>query len=155
MLETDSIPVLGYRTDAFPGFYRRDSGHPVGWRVESAAQAAAVWRAHRALGARSGVVLAQPVAAADELDADLHDRLLYDGLALRRARRRDRQGRHPRAAGALPPASGGASLRANLALVLANARLAAEVAAALSQPSISQPSITGWSRCSSWGRSPR
>ena len=37
VLESLSVPVLGYRTDAFPGFYRRDSGHPVGWRVDIAA----------------------------------------------------------------------------------------------------------------------
>ena len=124
------IPVLGYRTDVFPGFYWRDSGHPVGWRVDSPAQAAAVWRAHLALGARSGVVLAQPVAAIDELDADLHDRLLQEGLTL--VARDGVSGKDvtPVLLEHFHRASGGASLRANLALVLANARLAAEVAAA-------------------------
>ena len=39
-LETLSVPVLGYRTDAFPGFYLSDSGHSVPWRVESSAEAA-------------------------------------------------------------------------------------------------------------------
>src|SRR6185312_5617837 len=47
VLETASVPVLGYGTDAFPGFYRRDSGLPVPWRVDDPAQVAAVWRAHR------------------------------------------------------------------------------------------------------------
>ncbi|HEY4418934.1 MAG TPA: pseudouridine-5'-phosphate glycosidase, partial [Pseudonocardia sp.] len=82
VLETASVPVLGYRTDAFPGFYRRDSGHPVPWRVDTPADAAAVWRAHRALGSPSGMVLAQPVPLGDELDAGLHDRLLDEGMAL-------------------------------------------------------------------------
>ncbi len=131
VLETESVPVLGYRTDAFPGFYRRDSGHPVPWRVDTPAEAAAVWRAHRALGATSGAVLAQPVPAADELDAVLHDRLLDRGPRAARVARGHRKGRDAGAAGALPRGSGGASLRANLALVLANAELAAQVASAL------------------------
>ena len=50
VLETESVPVLGYGTDTFPGFYRRDSGLAVPWRVDSPAEAAAVWRAHTALG---------------------------------------------------------------------------------------------------------
>ena len=86
LLETSSVPVLGYRTDAFPGFYRRDSGFPVPWRVDDPAQVAAVWRAHRELGGGAGLVLAQPVPPADELDADLHDRLLTEGLELVAAR---------------------------------------------------------------------
>ncbi|MCX6465587.1 MAG: pseudouridine-5'-phosphate glycosidase, partial [Pseudonocardiales bacterium] len=81
VLETESVPVLGYGTDAFPGFYRRDSGHPVPWRVDDPAAAAAVWRAHAALCPGVGAVLAQPVPAADELDAALHERLLSGGLA--------------------------------------------------------------------------
>ena len=52
------------------------------WRVDDPAQVAAVWRAHRDLGGGAGMVLAQPVPAADELDAALHDRLLAEGLAL-------------------------------------------------------------------------
>jgi pseudouridylate synthase len=134
VLESLSVPVLGYRTDAFPGFYRRDSGHPVGWRVDTAAQAAAVWRAHRALGAagRSGAVLAQPVPVADELDADLHDRLLAEGLALLAERGVTGKEVTPVLLEHFHTESGGASLRANLALVAANARLAAEIAVALS-----------------------
>src|SRR4051794_36909192 len=50
LLETSSVPVLGFGTDAFPGFYRRDSGFPVPWRVDDVAQVAAVWRAHRDVG---------------------------------------------------------------------------------------------------------
>src|SRR4051794_3787049 len=75
VLESASVPVLGYRTDAFPGFYRRDSGLPVPWRVDSPEEVAAVWRAHRELGGGAGMVLAQPVPAADEMAGELHDRL--------------------------------------------------------------------------------
>jgi pseudouridylate synthase len=131
VLETESVPVLGYRTDAFPGFYRRDSGYPAGWRVDSPAQAAAVWLAHRALGGGSGAVLAQPVPATDELDAQLHDRLLREGLALLAERGVTGKDVTPVLLEHFHAGSGGASLRTNLALVAANAQLAAEVAVAL------------------------
>ncbi|WP_300009263.1 pseudouridine-5'-phosphate glycosidase [Pseudonocardia sp.] len=131
VLESGSVPVLGYGTDAFPGFYRRDSGHPVPWRVDSPAEVAAVWRAHRALSPGVGAVLAQPVPAADELDAAVHDRLLAEGLA--ELARRGVTGKDvtPALLEHFHAGSGGASLRANLALVRANAGLAARVAVAL------------------------
>lgn len=131
-LETRSVPVLGYRTDRFPAFYLRESDFPVPWRVDTPAAAAAVVAAHRAFAPGSAaVVLANPVPAEAEVPRELHDRLLAEGLALlaeRGVRGRD-----------VTPAlledfhlrSGGASLAANEALVLANATLAAEVAVAL------------------------
>lgn len=131
VLETGSVPVLGYGTDAFPGFYRRDSGRPVPWRVDTPAQAAAVWRAHVTLGSRAGAVLAQPVPATDELDAALHDRLLTEGLALLTERGITGKDVTPALLAHFHAGSGGASLRANLALVKANAELAAQVAVAL------------------------
>jgi len=131
LLETSSVPVLGYRTDAFPGFYRRDSGFPVPWRVDDPEQVAAVWRAHRELGGGSGLVLAQPVPVADEMDAGLHDRLLAEGLELVAARRITGKDVTPVLLEHFHAASGGASLTANVALVRANAELAAQVAVAL------------------------
>jgi pseudouridine-5'-phosphate glycosidase len=128
-LESLNIGVLGYRTDRFPGFYLADSGYPVDWRVDSAAEVAAVLRRRRELGTdRYGLVLANPIA--DELDRDLHDRVLASGLAAA-----ERQGVHgkdvtPFLLDWFHRETGGASLAANVALVLANARLAAEVAAA-------------------------
>lgn len=133
VLETESVPVLGYGTDAFPGFYRRDSGHPVPWRVDTTADAAAVWRAHRALAPGTGAVLAQPVPVDDELDAALHDRLLAEGLAeLTRAGVTGKDVT-PALLEYFHTRSGGASLRTNLALVRANAELAARVAVELSR----------------------
>jgi pseudouridine-5'-phosphate glycosidase len=131
VLETESVPVLGYRTDAFPGFYRRDSGHPVTWRVDSPAEAAAVWRAQRMFGGGAGAVLAQPVPVADELDAGVHDRLLAEGLALLTERGVTGKDVSPALLEHFHAGSGGASLRTNLALVHANAELAAQVAVEL------------------------
>ncbi len=131
-LETLSVPVLGYRTSRFPGFYLSDSGHDVPWRVDSAAEAAAVAHARRALGTdRAGVVLANPLSPDRQLDPGLHDRLVAEGLALLA-----REGVHgkevtPRLLEFFHDSSGGESLRANVELVLANARLAGAVAAEL------------------------
>jgi pseudouridylate synthase len=130
-LETLGVGVLGYRTDRFPGFYLADSGHDAGWRVESADEVAAILAARAGVGTTGlGLVLANPIAAADELDHDVHDRLLQSGLAAA-----DRAGVHgkdvtPYLLDWFHRESGGASLRANVALVRSNARLAAEVATA-------------------------
>lgn len=132
-LESLSVPVLGYRTDALPGFYVRDAGLPVPWRVDSAAEVAAVMRARAALRLPQGMVVAQPVAAADEMDRDLHDRTLAEGLA--EVGRRGVVGKDvtPFLLAWFHEHTGGASLAANVALVLANAELAAAIATASSQ----------------------
>lgn len=129
-LETLSVPVLGYRTDAFPGFYLSDSGHLVPWRVESAAEAARVVLARDRLGTdRAGVVLANPLPAEREVDRALHDRLVTEGLALLEREGVSGKAVTPRLLEYFHENSGGESLRANVELVLANARLAGEVAA--------------------------
>ncbi|GAA3531174.1 pseudouridine-5'-phosphate glycosidase [Amycolatopsis ultiminotia] len=131
VLETRSVPVLGYRTDDFPSFYLRSSGHPVGWRVDDPAQAAAVISAHRAF-ADSGVLLANPIPPESEMDRSLHDRLLRDGLAKVDQDRVHGSEVTPLLLEHFHTGSGGASIDANEALVLSNAELAAEVAVALS-----------------------
>ena len=134
-LETLGVPVVGFGTDAFPGFYRRDSGHPVAARVETPAEAAAVWRAHRAVtrqvGPPTGLLLTQPVPADAELDAALQDRLLAEGLALLAGRGITGKAVTPALLEHFHTASGGRSLDCNVALVLANAALAARVAGCL------------------------
>ncbi len=130
VLETNSVPVLGYRTDDFPAFYLRSSGHAVGWRVDDPKQAAAVIDAHRAY-AGSGVLLANPIPAASEMDRQLHDRLLAEGLALVAERGVHGADVTPVLLEHFHTASGGVSIDANEALVLNNAKLAAEVAVAL------------------------
>jgi pseudouridylate synthase len=142
-LETLSVPVLGYRTNAFPGFYLSDSGHAVPWRVESAEEAARVVVTRDRLGTdAAGVVLANPLPAERQVDRDLHDRLVTEGLALLQ-----REGVHgkdvtPRLLEYFHDSSGGESLRANVELVLSNARLAGEVAAEVARLSIVAPVST-------------
>jgi pseudouridine-5'-phosphate glycosidase len=130
-LETLGVGVLGYRTDRFPGFYLADSGHDAGWRVESADEVAAILDARSGVGTTGlGLILANPIAPADELDHALHDRLLESGLAA--AARDGVHGKDvtPYLLDWFHRESGGASLHANVALVRSNARLAAEVATA-------------------------
>jgi pseudouridine-5'-phosphate glycosidase len=133
-LETLGVGVLGYRTDRFPGFYLADSGHDVGWRVDTATEVAAVLAARDGVGTRGlGMILANPIGADDALDRTLHDRLLESGLAAA-----DRDGMHgkdvtPYLLDWFHRESQGESLRANVALVRSNARLAAEVASAYAE----------------------
>jgi pseudouridylate synthase len=130
VLETNSVPVLGYRTGDFPAFYRRSSGFAVPWRVDDPAQAAAVVAAHRRYSG-SGVLLANPVPVESEMDKELHDRLLAEGLEILRSKGVHGSDVTPALLEHFHRASDGASLDANEALVVANAKLAAEVAAEL------------------------
>ena len=130
-LETRGVLVVGYRTGELPGFLARSSGLPLEHRVESPAEAADLVRAHRALGLPGAIVLAQPVPESEAMDpAPLRQALEQ---ALDEARRKGIAGKPltPFLLGSIREATGGRSLRANCALLVANARLAAEVAVEL------------------------
>jgi pseudouridine-5'-phosphate glycosidase len=121
--------VLGYRTDRFPGFYLTESDFPAPWRVESAAEAAAVARARYELGTDgSAVVVANPLPAEEQLDPVLHDRVLTEGLIAAEAAGVHGKDVTPFLLDHLARETGGASLEVNVRLVLRNARLAAEIA---------------------------
>lgn len=128
-LETLSVTVVGYRTATFPGFYIRDTGLPVPWRVEGPAEVAAVMERRDALALPQGIVVANPIAADDEMDHDLHRRTLDSGLVA--ADEAGVRGKDvtPFLLAWFHEQTRGASLAANVALVRANARLAAEIAA--------------------------
>jgi pseudouridylate synthase len=127
LLETLGVPVLGYRTDAFPAFYVRDSGEPVSDRVDSAMDAASVIRAHWAMEG-AGVVVAQPVASNLTLSAaELEKALSWADNEAAKAEVRG-QALTPFLLKRLGEATNGRSVRANQALVVANASLATEIA---------------------------
>ena len=130
-LETLGVAVVGYGTDRFPGFYLRDSGHPVPWRVDTVDQIVAILRSRARLDLEdAALVLANPVPEADQLDPSLHDEVLTEALAAAEAggvRGRDVT---PFLLARFHDRTGGASLEVNVRLVVANARLAARVAAA-------------------------
>ena len=124
-LETLGIPTLGYRTDTLPRFYDAGGGPPVSARVDSAAGAAEVARAHWKLGG-AGVVVGNPPA--ESLD-DVDDLI---AAALDEAGREGVHGQRvtPFVLAYLHRESGGRTLEANRRLVADNAALAGEIAAA-------------------------
>jgi pseudouridine-5'-phosphate glycosidase len=131
-LETLGIGVVGYGTDRFPGFYRPDSGFPIEWTVDSPDEVAAVIAARRELGtASTALVVANPVTEAAALPADVHDRVLAEGLARVEADGVRGKDVTPFLLAHFHEATDGASLRVNVDLVLANATLAAQAAVAL------------------------
>jgi pseudouridine-5'-phosphate glycosidase len=128
-LESLNVGVLGYRTRRFPGFYRADSGFALDWSVETPREVAEILRQRIALGSDAyGLVLANPISAADELDGSTHDRVLADGLAAAAQVGVHGKDVTPFLLEHFHRETQGASLAANVALVLSNARLAAEVA---------------------------
>ncbi|AQT71965.1 MULTISPECIES: pseudouridine-5'-phosphate glycosidase [Streptomyces] len=130
-LETLGVGVLGYGTDRFPGFYLADSGEPVDWTVHRPEEVAAVMAAQDALGGpESALLVANPVAASDQLDPQLHDRVLAEALAVCREQGITGQAVTPFLLGFLVRATAGASLEANLAAVRGNVRLGARIAGA-------------------------
>ena len=133
MLETLGVPVLGMGTAEFPAFYRRESGLRVDRRCDTVADVARVVRTHIHLGFTSGLVVANPVPEADALPKDLHDSAL--GTALLEAA--DVSGRDvtPYLLDRMRALTGGASVKANEALLLNNARVAADLAVALADSS--------------------
>jgi pseudouridine-5'-phosphate glycosidase len=129
ILETQSVPVIGYGTDQFPAFFIPSSGEPTMTRVDTPAEAAELLRAHWALGG-AGIVLAQPVEQHVALEPDTF--LTALSAAERDAVGGGIRGKEltPFLLGRLADITEGQTLRANHALVIANARLAARIARA-------------------------
>ena len=126
-LESLGVPVVGLATDRFPAFHARDSGHAAPHAVRDAVEAARMAASVLAFG-RTGVVIANPVPASDAMDPAVVERLVTE--AERRARASNIAGKAltPFLLDALAESSGGATLRTNRALLVDNARAAAEVA---------------------------
>ncbi|CAL2061594.1 MULTISPECIES: pseudouridine-5'-phosphate glycosidase [Streptomyces] len=130
-LETLGVAVAGYGTDRFPGFYLSDSGHPVDWTLNAPEEVAGVMRAQDALGgAESALIIANPVPEAEQLDPELHARVLDEALAACAERGVTGQAVTPFLLDYLVRHTDGASLRANLAAVRGNVRLGARIATA-------------------------
>jgi pseudouridine-5'-phosphate glycosidase len=126
LLETLGVPVLGYRTDELPLFYAARGGPPVSARVESAAEAAAVARAHWDLGGGGLLVGRPPDESLDDVEP-----LIEQALAEASAQGVRGGSVTPFVLSYLHRESGGRTLAANRELVVGNARLAGEIAAAL------------------------
>ena len=129
ILETNGVPVIGYGTDEFPAFYVRSSGEPISARVDDPDQAAEVLHAHWSLDG-AGIVLAQPVDKHYALEPD--DFMAALSTAEGYASGSGVRGKEltPYLLGKLADLTAGQTLKANHALMLANARLAAQIACA-------------------------
>ena len=127
-LETQRVPVLTFGTDEFPAFYAQSSGLPVDHRFDTPTELAAVIRNHRALGAGTGLLIANPIPAEFALDLDS---AIADAVAEATARGIGGKALTPFLLARINDISGGSSLAANIALVRNNARLAARIAIAL------------------------
>lgn len=131
-LETLSIPVVGYGTRAFPAFWLRESGFQLDFAVDGAADVAAVMRARDELGARQGIVVANPVPLDQQWDPAEHDRVLATAFAAAEAAGVRGKAVTPFLLGFIVDESEGRSLEVNLDLARNNVRVAADIATAWS-----------------------
>lgn len=136
-LETLGVPVLGLGTSEFPAFYRRSSGLGIDARCDTPTEAAAAIAAHFALGLPGGLVVANPVPSEHELPADLHDAALATAIADATAAGVRGRDVTPFLLERMRLLTGDASLRTNEALLINNARTAAQIADALHRLDIS------------------
>lgn len=126
-LESLSVPVLGYRTQTFPGFYVTDSGSSVDWRCESPAEVARIFVAADGF-CPAALIVANPLPVDRQLEPGLHDTVLSHALAAATEAGVTGSAVTPYVLDRLHTASNGQTLQVNVDLVLRNAALAAEIA---------------------------
>jgi len=130
-LETLGVPVFGWCCDTFPAFWRRSSGLPVDRSFDDMTQLAEAVRAHHALGTGTGVVVANPVPEADELEEEAYERAISGAVETTRSQGIRGRAVTPYMLEFMHMVGGGDVLAANMALLRDNARVAGELAAAL------------------------
>ena len=131
VLETLSVPVLGYKTNDFPAFWSRSSGLTIADRVESPHEIAAVMRAAQAIGWGGGFLIANPIPIANEIPATEISAAIEKGLAAAEVDGARGPAATPRILAAIAQATASKSVPANLALAESNAALAAMIAQAV------------------------
>jgi pseudouridylate synthase len=129
-LETLGVPVLAYGTGEFPAFFSRGSGFAAPMRSDSPEEIAAVLRTKWSLGIAGGLVIANPIPAADEIPADRIGGIIDQALRDLDANGVTGKDATPYLLGRIVEITGGESLRANIALVKNNAHLGARIARA-------------------------
>jgi pseudouridine-5'-phosphate glycosidase len=133
-LETVGVPVLGYGTEAFPAFYSRESGEKVHQRVDGPDEVAAILKAKWGFGLAGGVLVANPIPEAEQMEFSYMEGVI--DRALKEAEAGGVQGKDvtPFLLAKIVELTGGESLKANIALVKNNARVAAEIAVRYAEP---------------------
>ena len=130
-LETLGVPVLGWRTGRFPAFYIRDGGRELSITVRDGHEVAAAFRAAGALGHPGGMLVANPIPAAAELDAARVEEAVQGAEAAVRREALSGGAVTPAVLAAVAELTDGAAVEANVALAESNAVVASEIAAAL------------------------
>lgn len=130
-LETLGVPVVGCGTDELPGFFSLTTGLRLTARLDSPAQIARAWRAHRALGRTSAMLIVQPPPAAHAVPVGVVEEATAAALAAATAAGIRGAAVTPFLLAEIQQRTNGRSVHANLALLEANARLAGEIAVAL------------------------
>ena len=129
-LETLSVPILGYKTNKFPGFYLTDSGFDLEHRADTPQDIAQIWKARSDVETNnSALIVANPVG--NQMDKALHDQILFDGLAKAKTAGISGKAVTPFLLEYFHSNSKGESLRVNVEIIKANAALAAQIAVAL------------------------
>jgi len=129
-LETLNVGILVMGTNRFPGFYLTDSGFSVDWSAHSVEEVVAVMAARAALSGPAALVVANPLPESEQLDPDLHDQVLEEGLRLASARNIRGKDVTPFLLDHFHRATHGASLMVNERIIVRNAELAARIATA-------------------------
>jgi pseudouridine-5'-phosphate glycosidase len=131
-LDSLGVPVAGFQTRQFPGFYLRDSGFTLDWALASAEEAAAAFVAHRQFSP-TGFLVANPVAAHQELDRTRHDEALASALSLTALQGVSGKAVTPALLAEFARHTDGVSVQVNRDLVVANAALAGEITVSLAR----------------------
>ena len=129
-LETLNVEVVVYTSHQFPGLFLSDSGITVDWSLSDSTEIADVVAARRSLSIRSGLVIAHPLPAANQLDPDLHDQVLAEGLKLADSKKITGKEVTPFLLDHFHRATHGQSLVVNTEIIVRNAELAARIAVA-------------------------
>jgi pseudouridylate synthase len=133
ILETQGVPVVGYGTDEFPAFYSRQSGHQLTQRVDNPNQLASLLHSKWSLGLKGGVVVANPIPAEDEIPSVAIQPHIDRAVSEAEAQGVIGKNVTPFLLKRIAEITEGKSLKANIALVMNNARVAAEIAVAYSR----------------------
>jgi pseudouridylate synthase len=130
-LETLGVAVAGYRTKRFPGFFITDGGFDIDWELDSPGQVADVIRARSDQNVGAGaLILANPLPTDEQLDPELHDRTLAEGLTLLARGGITGKAVTPFLLSHFHESTEGKSLEVNVRIILRNAELAARIAVA-------------------------
>ncbi len=132
-LETNGVPVVGFKTDDFPAFYTRTSGFKVDYRMDSAADTATALRTKWNLEMNGGVVIANPIPQEYAMDEEIINAAIQ--TALKEAEEQGIRGKNstPFLLSRVKDLTGGNSLESNIALVYNNAKIGSQIAVVLAE----------------------